>query len=172
VLHYEAHSENQMRPGSVVEAHRVEIVHVRGKGTFYPPGAHDFKAVQLEATRILSQLFCLHFYRGKQWVLIFRPRLTFNEAKSSAPECNDIARRMGKSWTILSKSRHSPAAWRRTLNGRDPRVHAERGRFPAVTAIQPEKFGATRRAQALLEREADFNGGSPEQMAREVQSSF
>src|SRR5258707_12951830 len=54
---------------SVIEANRVEVMHVWGKRMLHPPGTHDFKTVQPETTRILSEVPCLHFSQGKHWVV-------------------------------------------------------------------------------------------------------
>jgi len=68
----------------VIEANRVEVMHVWGKGMLHPPGTHDFKTVQSETTRILSEVPCLHFSKGKHWVLVFHSRLTLRSEAVSA----------------------------------------------------------------------------------------
>src|SRR6266446_3354526 len=52
---------------SVIQTNGVEVMHVWGKRMLHPSGTHDFKTVQSETTRILSEVPCLHLSREKHW---------------------------------------------------------------------------------------------------------
>jgi len=49
---------------SVIETNGVEVMYVWGKRMLYPLGTQDFKTVQSENPRILSEIHCRHFWEG------------------------------------------------------------------------------------------------------------
>jgi hypothetical protein len=54
---------------SVIEANGVEIMHVWRERMLHPPGTHNFKTVQPETTRVLSEVSSLHWSRGQHFVI-------------------------------------------------------------------------------------------------------
>src|SRR5882757_3351220 len=100
---------------SIIQANRVEVMHVWSKRMLQPASTHNFQTFQSNTTRISDNVSCFHFSQGKHSIFIFHP------ASPSKRNHQCLMTKVSQDWPVglgqyCPRLSRSSAELRRTLH--------------------------------------------------------